>query len=159
MNDSSVSLHEALENARIYFHQGDHSKARYWARIAAKINPNIEEPWLWLAAVSSPRASIAYLQKALEINPNSQRAKQGMHWAIKRLRLEPTPQPSAQPTNKSEVITYRPATRGRTKTRPLSSLKLQWWIALIIILAVIHLRLYPLLWVLILIHSFLNQKY
>ena len=76
---------KALENARISYHQGDHSKTRYWARIAASINPNIEEPWLWLAAVSSPRASIAYLEKALTINPQSQRARHGMHWAIKRV--------------------------------------------------------------------------
>jgi lipoprotein-anchoring transpeptidase ErfK/SrfK len=137
MNDSLESLREALENARIYFHQGNHSKARYWARIAAKINPNIEEPWLWLAAVSSPRASIAYLQKALEINPRSQRAKQGMHWAIKRVRLEPNPQAFTQPAKKSEGISYRPTPRPITKSRPLSSIKLQWWIALIIMLAVI----------------------
>ena len=94
MNDNSDALHKALENARIAYHKGDHSKTRYWARIAIKINPDIEEPWLWLAAVSSPRASITYLQKALSINPHSARARQGMHWAIKRIRQLPIPPPS-----------------------------------------------------------------
>jgi hypothetical protein len=89
MNNDAESLHKALENARIAYHQGNHFNTRYWAQEAIKINPNSEEPWLWLAAVSSPNASIAYLQKALSINPDSQRARQGMHWAIKRIRLQP----------------------------------------------------------------------
>src|SRR4030066_1139055 len=91
MIDNANPLRKALENARIAYHQGNHSETRYWARIAANLSPNIEEPWLWLAAVSSPRASVAYLQKALRINPQSQRARQGMHWAVKRVREEPTP--------------------------------------------------------------------
>jgi hypothetical protein len=89
MNDNEDQLRKALENARISFHQGNHFKTRHFAQVAIKINPNIEEPWLWLAAVSSPHASIAYLQKALSINPQSKLARQGMHWAIKRVRLEP----------------------------------------------------------------------
>jgi hypothetical protein len=89
MIDNAEQLHRALENARISYHQGNHSNTRYWAKLAININPNNEEPWLWLAAVSSPRASVSYIQKALSINPNSQRAKQAMHWAIKRVRLLP----------------------------------------------------------------------
>ena len=118
MSDYRDPLHEALENARIAYHKGDHSKTRYWARIAASINPDIEEPWLWLAAVSSPRASIEYLEKVLSINPNSQRAKQGMHWAIKRLRAQPKPQrltqaPALSP--KQSTITTHPASVRRQK--------------------------------------------
>jgi lipoprotein-anchoring transpeptidase ErfK/SrfK len=37
-----------------------------------------------MAATASPRASVEYLQKALEINPNSSRAMAGMQWALKR---------------------------------------------------------------------------
>ena len=39
-----------------------------------------------MAACSQPEDSVRYLIKALEINPGSQRARQGMDWAIKRLR-------------------------------------------------------------------------
>lgn len=77
---------QAIENARLYFSRGDRLRARFWAQRAASLAPDREEPWLWLAAVSSPRASLDYLQRALEINPASKRARQGIHWAIRRLR-------------------------------------------------------------------------
>jgi hypothetical protein len=52
---------------------------------AAQFDPNFEDPWLILATLSSPRASVAYLQRALEINPRSERAIKGMQWALDRL--------------------------------------------------------------------------
>src|SRR4030067_160964 len=114
MIDNVDPLRKALLNARNSYHQGNHSKTRYWARVAANINPNIEEPWLWLAAVSSPRASIAYLEKAISINPQSQRARLGMHWAVKRLRVHPIQQPPPA------IPTKPPATplRQRSVARP-----------------------------------------
>ncbi len=63
--------------------------ARRWAERAASISPDQEEPWLILAAVASPKASLNYLNQALKINPTSTRAKRGMHWAVKKLRAEP----------------------------------------------------------------------
>jgi len=61
--------------------------ARQLAAQAAAQAPHWEDPWLLLAALAqSPRASIGYLEKALEINPHSRRARQGMAWAAKRLR-------------------------------------------------------------------------
>lgn len=121
MSENADQFRQALENARIAFHKGDHAATRYWARIAAGINPDAEEPWLWLAAVSSPRASLEYLQKALTINPGSQRAKQGMHWAIKRLRAQPLPQPERLDTPKTRSVPTpvprKPTTRPRRRPR------------------------------------------
>ncbi len=77
---------QALQKARLAFRQGDHVSTRYWAQKAARLAPDQEEPWLWLAYVATPRASINYIQRALQVNPNSQRARQAMHWAVKRLR-------------------------------------------------------------------------
>ena len=129
MSENADPLHKALENARISFYQGNHSKTRYWARIAAKLDPNIEEPWLWLAAVSSPRASVAYLQKALNINPNSKRAKEGMHWAIKRIRTE-SPPPISRPVQRRPPVTITPRkTATKTKISP-------HWLFIFIILSV-----------------------
>ncbi len=129
------ALRKALENARIAYHQGNHTNTRYWARQAIKINPDIEEPWLWLAAVSSPRASVEYLQKALEINPQSVRAHQGMHWAIKRVRLEPKPlAASATLAMASQVSALTPA---RAKALRKSRITPPIWVAMFIILAVI----------------------
>ncbi len=83
MNDQCL---ETLNQARSALLRGDRSTARYWARKAASIGPDYEEPWLILAALGSPRASLVYLQQALEINPSSTRARHGMHWAVKRYR-------------------------------------------------------------------------
>lgn len=72
--------------AREALRKGDRPTARKWARDAATKNPEQEDAWLLLAALGSPRASLTYLQKALEINPASNHARKGMHWAIKRYR-------------------------------------------------------------------------
>jgi lipoprotein-anchoring transpeptidase ErfK/SrfK len=137
MNDRVDPLREALENARISYHQGNHSKTRYWAQKAINLNPNIEEPWLWLAAVSAPRASVAYLQKALSINPNSKRARQGMHWAINRVRLLPSSQ-------SHEAISYNPQRLSSPAVSPVktiihskSHISPHWWVVIIVLFAVI----------------------
>lgn len=93
------SAQHALQEAQRALAQGERRIARHHAQRAAALAPDFEEPWLMLAAVSSPRASLAYLNRALEINPGSQRARQGMDWAIRRLRamhVEPT-HPRKQP--------------------------------------------------------------
>ena len=84
----------ALRRAQIALKAGDNHTARRFAQKAAELSPDHEEPWLLMAALASPKASIAYLNKALEINPNSNRARGGMHWAITRYRLtsqQPSP--------------------------------------------------------------------
>ncbi len=78
----------ALSEAQRNLKEGDKAAAREWAQVAANLAPDKEDAWLILAAVASPRASIAYLTHALEINPNSQRARKGMRWAVQRYRAE-----------------------------------------------------------------------
>ena len=65
------------------------TEARQWAERAAELAPQSEDPWLILAAVVSPRESVKYIRKALEVNPNSPRAKKGMEWAMQRLGETP----------------------------------------------------------------------
>jgi lipoprotein-anchoring transpeptidase ErfK/SrfK len=77
---------QALKHAQAALRQGNRLEARRWAERAAALAPGREETWLWLAAVASPRASLVYLLRALEINPHSQPARQGIHWAVKRAR-------------------------------------------------------------------------
>jgi lipoprotein-anchoring transpeptidase ErfK/SrfK len=107
----------ALQQAQIALRAGDKRTARRWAEQAAALAPDHEEPWLFLAALATPRASIAYLDRALEISPTSQRARKGMHWAITRYRTSPPP---SQPKRKiiSHVITPQALTRQRPATLP-----------------------------------------
>lgn len=79
----------ALVNARAALQSNNKMEARRWASHAAKLDANCEEAWLIMGAVSSPSASLAFIQRALEIDPHSERAIKGMQWALKRLQEQP----------------------------------------------------------------------
>lgn len=97
MSSSPDPFLHALQQANLCLHQGDRRQARRWAEQAAALAPDREEPWLILAAVASPRASLVYLRRALEINPSSQRARKGMDWAIRRVRASAVKVAAAEP--------------------------------------------------------------
>ncbi|MCD6553086.1 MAG: hypothetical protein J7M16_03630, partial [Anaerolineae bacterium] len=81
---------------------GDRALARRCFRQIVGLDPRNETAWLWLAGLSDdPRASLAYLSRALEINPENARAKAGLRWARRRLSARTAapraPAPSAPP--------------------------------------------------------------
>jgi lipoprotein-anchoring transpeptidase ErfK/SrfK len=80
--------------ARLALEAGKRNEARRLARQAAQLAPDQEEPWLILAAMASPRASLGYLKEALAIKPNSRRALQGLAWAEERIAEEKAPRKS-----------------------------------------------------------------
>jgi peptide/nickel transport system permease protein len=88
MKPDPETAKQALLSAWRAVQLGDRQSARRWAETAAILNPELEEPWLILASVGSPRAGVLYLKRALLINPQSERARTGMHWAVERLRRE-----------------------------------------------------------------------
>ena len=112
--------------AREALRKGDRSTARKWARDAATENPDQEEAWLILAALGSPKASLTYLQKALEINPSSNHARRGMHWAIKRYR-------NSLLKNNEKPIIFRQTITPNSLTRNTTS-SLQWLILITILI-------------------------
>jgi lipoprotein-anchoring transpeptidase ErfK/SrfK len=65
---------------------GDRPEAYRLADMASRLTPGIEDAWLILAALGTPDESLKYLGRALEINPDSSRARKGMHWAVQRRR-------------------------------------------------------------------------
>lgn len=89
MNAELIQAQKAIQNAREALRDGDRSAARRWAEQAAKLAPQLEDPWLILAAVASPKTSVALIERALKINPDSARARKGMQWALKRLQEVP----------------------------------------------------------------------
>lgn len=110
MNPDPLSARQALENARQAVREGDRRSARRWAGKAAALLPHLEEPWLILAGVASPRASVAYLERALRINPGSERARRGLEWARERLKQEKAAQPR-------DAAAKEPETGGRLPVR------------------------------------------
>ena len=105
----------AVQKAREALRDGDRSQARKWAERAAELAPQLEEPWLVLAAVASPRASQEYVRRALKINPESLRARRAMEWAMQRLRqTEQEPAPAKETPAAPGV----PARKPRPSQRP-----------------------------------------
>jgi lipoprotein-anchoring transpeptidase ErfK/SrfK len=104
MNPNHIAAFRAIEEAQKAMRAHDRHLARRYAVQAVQLAPELEEAWLIMAALAAPRASVAYLEKALEINPKSERAHKGMVWAVKRLREEQTHQ-----TAKIPVAAPRPA--------------------------------------------------
>ena len=89
MNDAFIKSRQVVDQARTALRNGDRARARQLAEEAARLAPQAEDPWLILAAVASPRASVDYINKALAINPESPRARKGMDWAMQRLQESP----------------------------------------------------------------------
>jgi lipoprotein-anchoring transpeptidase ErfK/SrfK len=85
MQTDPVSTQELLRKARQAMQSGERQGARRLVEQAIALDPDSEEPWLFLAAVASPQASVNYLGQALKINPQSQRARKGLQWAEERL--------------------------------------------------------------------------
>ncbi len=89
MTDSQSS--HAQEFIRLAYQAADQQTraSRQFAVQASGLAPQLEDPWLILAAISEPQAAVGYLRRALEINPASARARKGMQWAVQRLRTMP----------------------------------------------------------------------
>ncbi len=88
MEPNQTAAFKYIEQAHQAMKAGDHLTARQLAAQAAQSAPELEEVWLLMAALASPRGSVAFLQKALAINPQSERAQKGMRWAQNRLEQE-----------------------------------------------------------------------
>lgn len=83
--ERSPSLQTLLAATQRAIARGERGEARRQARRAAKLFPNSEKPWLYLAAASKAEAGIAYLARALEINPKSEMARKAIRWMVRKL--------------------------------------------------------------------------
>ena len=99
------ALYQAVQAVR----RGDRAQARTWAAQAARLNPDSEEPWLVLASIAPPPASLAYIKVALEKNPRSQPAREAMEWAIRRSREAAPSKAMAAPSEIAAAPSSMPA--------------------------------------------------
>lgn len=123
MSGHLAEARSAVQKAREALRNNDRSQARQWAEQAARLAPRLEDPWLILAAVASPRASLEYIRTALKINPDSPRARRGMQWALQRLNAPEAPAAETQKalprTAARPKVAARPAPRRPAKRSPV----------------------------------------
>ena len=119
---------DAIRRAREALSRGDRRQARHWAETAAKLAPQLEDPWLVLAAVAGPRLGLEYIQRALQVNPESPRARRGMEWVLQRLRDSEPAREETQETpalrsgatlRAGRSIQTSPAQPGRKRLNPV----------------------------------------
>lgn len=121
MNPNLFQAQKAIQNARDALRSGDRSAARRWAEQAAKLAPELEDPWLILASVANPRASVEFIERALKINPESPRARKGMQWALKRLQevpsIQKTPEKPKSPLGITQAQKAAQSTQSSKKPK------------------------------------------
>ena len=124
MNDANPNqAQEAIRQAYQALRANNRNEARQFAAEAVRLAPQLEDPWLILAALASPQASAQYLKRALQINPASPRARKGMQWAIQRMgsgsSLEETPELAAATAAPVAAIPIVPSESNSEPTAPV----------------------------------------
>ncbi|MGD0005382.1 MAG: hypothetical protein ABSE06_14260 [Anaerolineaceae bacterium] len=97
MTPDSTESRTILQNALEALKRGDRVTAQRLAQQAVSMAPETEAPWLFLAALTGPAESLEYIRKALQINPDSQWARQAWDWALRRLPAQPSEEKIEQP--------------------------------------------------------------
>jgi lipoprotein-anchoring transpeptidase ErfK/SrfK len=120
MNPNFDRTHEIVGQAREALRRGDKGSARALGEQAALLAPGMEDAWLILTASDpNPEDALAYARKALEINPQSPRARKAVEWAAGRLKQANTGservEMSAKPAASRAGI---PIVREPVKERP-----------------------------------------
>jgi lipoprotein-anchoring transpeptidase ErfK/SrfK len=87
MNNQPSQAGEHVAKAREALRLGDKATARQLGEQAALLAPEMEDAWLVLAASDpDPQDALAYARKALQLNPQSTRARRAVEWTSGRLK-------------------------------------------------------------------------
>jgi len=112
--DENSNLEHALhlvEAASLALKKGDRLAARRFAEQAAALAPQLEQPWLLLAFLANGKASQYYLERALAVNPASQRALAGLAWLKAQSPTAASPVDISVPKSNPTKKKLQPASR------------------------------------------------
>ncbi|MBC7225930.1 MAG: L,D-transpeptidase family protein [Thermoflexales bacterium] len=115
---------------------GRKGEARAAFRAVLAEDPTHETALLWLAYLADdPRASLAYIARALEAHPDSRRAHAALRWARRRLAEQTGPSP-AVPSQATRPTEVPQATRPAGSRPPTSSARarrrtVRWWLPIL----------------------------
>ena len=98
MDSIPYEANQAISIAVKALRSGDKNKARWYARKAATLAPDLEYAWLVLAEVSSLNSRIAYLERAILINPSRMSSHEDLRLTLQKMdnqvTLDTTPSSS-----------------------------------------------------------------
>ena len=84
-----VETSHLIQQAREALDAGDKQKARQLLQQSVRQHPDDFASWLWLARVAaSPSASLAYVERAEQLQPNHPTVQKARAWAEKRLNAQ-----------------------------------------------------------------------
>jgi lipoprotein-anchoring transpeptidase ErfK/SrfK len=129
MSQARPTYQQAIEQALKAREAGDAGTARKWAGYAVRLAPDKETPWLLLAVLAKPPASIEYYKQVLKINPQNRVARLGIQRAQKALQGQAAGFP-ARKLSKNFIRAANPASTVR-KQLPILA-----WLSAIGVLAV-----------------------
>jgi lipoprotein-anchoring transpeptidase ErfK/SrfK len=125
MNTNIIQAREFVANAREALRRGNNDTARDFGEKAALLAPDMEDAWLILAASdTNPEDALAYARKALELNPQSSRARKALEWAEGKLnqaqgKREAVAHPVVKPMAKRESKKVNPPVKSISNPRVL----------------------------------------
>jgi len=100
-----MSLAATLQEGRRAARAGRRAEARRAFRAALRQDPTNESALLWLAYLSDdPRASLAYIARALDAHPRSPRAHAALRWARRRVPPARYPQQQVTPRQRRPAL-------------------------------------------------------
>ena len=108
MNQNHIIAYEYLSQAQDALRNGDRKTAQEFCDLARQTAPDLEEVWLLQASLADPAESVRHLQRALQINPTSERARRGLQWAQNRLGQKTAAFVASQPAEPIEEIQAEP---------------------------------------------------
>ena len=98
MDSIPYEANQAISIAVKALRSGDKNKARWYARKAATLAPDLEYAWLVLAEVSSLNSRITYLERAILINPSRMSSHEDLRLTLQKMdnqvTLDTTPSSS-----------------------------------------------------------------
>lgn len=123
MNSGFDQAHEFVTRAREALRRGDKITARTLGEQAALLAPDMEDAWLILAASDpNPADALAYARKALDLRPDSPRARKGVEWAAGRLKQVQVGSEPVIPV-RNEISAGIPIVRETFQDKPASAPK------------------------------------
>ena len=128
MTPNSDEAYIVIQSALEALKRGDRRTAQSLAKHATTLAPELETPWLILAALASPEEEMVYIKKALQINPESKQAQKALGLAFKRQRnrspapaSEPSPRPTHPPTGSAVPVEASPQSKSYAEQIPLTT--------------------------------------